>query len=120
MTEINNIPRYARSDLGYLSMIGSFISQKRKERKRTQEELAKSANVNRSTIQNIERGKSVNLLSLIQVLRVLEQLHVFDSFLEERAISPLKLAELEHKEVKRVRASAKMSVPKKNNRKSNW
>ena len=116
--KINNIYKYARTDLGYLAMIGDFVSRRRKERKRTQEDVARAAGVNRSTVQKIEKGESVNLLSLIQVLRVLEQLHVLDPFQYQEVISPLKLAEMEHKEVKRVRPKA--STAPKNNKKSNW
>lgn len=117
--KIDSISTYARTDLGYLAMIGKFVSQKRKERKRTQEDVANAAGVNRSTVQKIEKGESVNLLSLIQVLRVLEQLHVLDQFQHQELVSPLKLAEIEHKEIKRVRTKKASMAPKKN-KKSDW
>lgn len=116
--KIDSIYKYARTDLGYLAVIGGFVSQKRKERRRTQEDVALAAGINRSTVQKIERGESVNLLSLIQVLRVLEQLHVLDPFLHQEVISPLKLAAMEHHEIIRVRK--KKSVPRGNNKKSDW
>lgn len=96
---------YAMSDKAIAETIGNFVKQHRLEQNRTQEEVAQKAGISRSTLSLLEKGESVTLTTLIQVLRVLELLHVMDSFQMTKAISPLQLAKLEQQ--KRVRARHK-------------
>lgn len=97
------IQTYAKSDRQYLQEIGEFVKQSRINKNKTQTVLAKLAGVNRTTLSQLEQGRSVNLLSLIQILRAVEQLHVLKAMDTKRVISPLKLAELEHKHPARQR-----------------
>jgi transcriptional regulator with XRE-family HTH domain len=71
----------------------------------TQDTLAKAAGISRSTLSLLERGETVTLATLIQVLRVLDQLHTMETFSVQQTISPLALAKMEKK--KRKRASGK-------------
>jgi transcriptional regulator with XRE-family HTH domain len=53
--------------------IGKLIRKARKERKITQEELAKRAGLSRATIVSIEKGRigSLSFASIISVLRII-------------------------------------------------
>lgn len=96
---------YAMSDKALIGTIASFIKQHRLDQNKTQEELAKQAGISRSTLSLLEKGEAVSLSTLIQVLRVLELLHVMDNFHVTTQTSPLELAKLE--KGKRLRARSK-------------
>lgn len=91
------------SDKAIVQFIGAFIRHHRMEQNRTQEELAKAAGISRSTLSLLERGETVTVATLIQVLRVLDRLHVLAPFEVRETISPLALAKLQKQ--KRQRAS---------------
>jgi transcriptional regulator with XRE-family HTH domain len=95
----------AMSDNAIIGTIGNFIKQKRLKENKSQVLLAKEAGLNRSTLAQIENGVSITLSSLIQILRVLDLLHVLDMFTVEEKISPMKYAKM--KEKKRLRARKK-------------
>jgi transcriptional regulator with XRE-family HTH domain len=96
------------SDKALIEQIGAFITYRRIEQDKTQDALAADAGISRSTLSLLERGETVNLSTLIQVLRVLDQLKVMNAFVVQETISPLELARLEKK--KRKRATGKRSV----------
>lgn len=96
---------YAMSDPAILEVLGYFIQQTRLQQNKTQQQVAAAAGINRSTIVQIENGGGGTLLSFIQILRALEQLHVLQSFEVKQQLSPLQLAKIDHK--KRQRASNK-------------
>lgn len=93
------------SDNALVEQIGAFIKHHRLEQNKTQEMLATEAGISRSTLSLLERGEPVTLATLIQVLRVLDQLRIMNAFVVEESISPLVLAKLEKE--KRKRASGK-------------
>lgn len=62
------------SDLAILQKLGDFVKHHRMEQNKSQDQLATEAGVSRSTLSLLERGEKVNLITLIQVLRVLNQL----------------------------------------------
>ncbi len=93
------------SDKALSETIGAFIKQHRLEQNRTQNEVAENAGISRSTLSLLEKGETVTVPTLIQVLRVLELLHIMDSFKIHEQISPLQLAKLEKE--KRLRARSK-------------
>lgn len=95
------------SDKALAKQIGAFIKHHRLEQDKTQDALAADAGISRSTLSLLERGETVNLSTLIQVLRVLDQLQVMNAFVVQQSISPLELARLEKK--KRKRATGKSS-----------
>jgi len=96
---------YSMSDKALSETIGAFIKQNRLEQNRTQGEVAEQAGISRSTLSLLEKGESVTVSTLIQVLRVLELLHLMNSFEITTQFSPLELAKLEQE--KRVRARGK-------------
>lgn len=103
------------SDKAISEQIGKFVKHHRIECNKTQEELAKDAGISRSTLSLLERGETVTVATLIQVLRVLDLLYVVDAFTVEQVISPLLLAKNEKK--KRLRARGKRKDIKN---RSNW
>lgn len=113
----NNIILHEFSDKAILAELGDFVKRTRLEQNKTQQQLADLAGVNRSTIIQIENGNGSTMLSFIQVLRSLEQLHLFASFQQKPLISPLLLAKQEMGKRRRARTIPK-SISKKP--KSDW
>lgn len=93
------------SDKTLAMHIGAFVRHHRMEQNKTQQVLAKAAGISRSTLSLLERGETVTLATVIQVLRVLDKLYVMDVFSVQQEISPLMLAKMEKN--KRKRASGK-------------
>jgi transcriptional regulator with XRE-family HTH domain len=94
---------YAMSDYALAAHIGAFVKHHRLEQNKTQDVLSHEAGISRSTLSLLERGETVTLATLIQVLRVLNQLQVMDTFEVQQRISPLALAKAELEKRKRAR-----------------
>lgn len=103
------------SDKALAEHIGRFVKEKRMEMNKTQCVLAHSAGISRSTLSLLEKGETVTLATLLQVLRVLDQLQVLDVFSVKPMVSPIQMAKMEMK--KRKRASGTQSFSPK---KSTW
>lgn len=113
MMETTDIYRNATSDIATLRSIGEFIKYHRLKQNKTQEQLAEEAGINRTTLVEFEQGKRSNTITLIQLLRVLNQLQVLAPFQINKQLSPLQLAKLEQKERKRATGtSIKEGKPK--------
>lgn len=91
------------SDTAIVAQIGKFIKNVRLKQNITQAQLAEMAGLNRWTISQIENGESVNLASLIQILRALDVLYVLNQFEVVDEISPLEYAKLKKKQKERAR-----------------
>ena len=108
---------YSMSDPAIAFELCDTLKQIRLQQNLTQEQLAEKAGLSRSTISKMEIGKStVSLITVIQVLRVLQQLHLFDNWKVAAKVSPLQIAKLTAKG--RLRASGK--VISKNKEDSEW
>ncbi len=116
MTDISNNNWMAMSDSAIVETIGVFIKHHRLEQNKTQSQLATESGINRSTLVQFENGKGGNLITLIQLLRALNQLHVLEQLKVKQELSPIQLAKMD--EEKRKRASRKSKVKQKP--KSNW
>jgi transcriptional regulator with XRE-family HTH domain len=94
------------SDLQIIQRIGEFVKAERINQQKSQEQLSAEAGISRSTLSLLERGEKVNLITLIQVLRVLDQLQWLESFEITKKISPMDYIKLQKKhERQRVRNS---------------
>lgn len=93
----------SKSDLAIEKDLGLFIKETRLLQNKTQSNLAKAADISRSTLSLLERGETGTVATLIKVLRVLDQLEVFQHFVIYQQISPLALAKQEQD--KRQRAN---------------
>ena len=98
------------SDKALAVHIGQYVKHHRLEQNKTQDTLAKMAGISRSTLSLLEKGEAVTLATLIQVLRVLNQLHIMEVFSIPKTISPLALARAEKE--KRQRARGKQQSDK--------
>jgi transcriptional regulator with XRE-family HTH domain len=105
------------SDKVLAEHIGAFVRHHRMEQNKTQDELASAAGISRSTLSLLERGETVTVTSLIQVLRVLDQLQVLSAFEVKETLSPLALAKLQKEKRQRARRTSKK---KENREKTDW
>lgn len=103
MNDISYTDWNAKSDANLAKTIGDFIKHHRMKQNKTQEDVAKAANISRSTLSLLENGEAVRVPTLIQVLRVLDQLQIMDVFIVNEEISPLEYARLQEKKRQRVR-----------------
>lgn len=81
------------TDDAALAELGRRIERHRLQRNWTQDELAFEAQLGRATVQRLERGQSVQSVSLIKVLRTLGLLSALDAAVPESIALPI--AELE-------------------------
>jgi len=102
MNELSYKNWASMSDKALIEQIGAFIKHHRLRQNRTQNEVAEEAGISRSTLSLLERGETVTILTLIQVLRVLDQLHIMNAFRVEERVSPIALAKLEKEKRKRA------------------
>ncbi|MFA5815755.1 MAG: helix-turn-helix transcriptional regulator [Bacteroidales bacterium] len=108
---------YSMSDPAIVKELCSILKQVRLQQNITQEQLAENAGLSRSAISKMETGKStVSLLTVIQVLRALQQLHLLDNWKVAATVSPLLVAKLTAKG--RLRASG--SIVNNNKEGSGW
>lgn len=103
------------SDDALAKQVGVFIKHHRLGQNKTQDLLAKAAGISRSTLSLLERGETVTLATLIQVLRVLDQLQVMEAFEIKQNTSPIALAKAEKDKRKRAR-----NTNTNNTEESNW
>ena len=117
MTEISLANIISMSDKALVEHIGAFVRHHRVEQNKTQDELATAAGISRSTLSLLERGETVTVTILIQVLRVLDQLHVLSAFEVKETLSPLALVKLQKEKRQRARSTSKKS---EENNKTDW
>lgn len=116
MTIKSNMNTNGMSDDAIIQTIGEYVKHHRLQQNIKQKDLAERAGINRTTLSDLEIGKRCQLITLIQVLRILNKLHLFESFEVKSQISPILLAEMEMK--KRQKASGRKNDSK--NKKSDW
>ena len=102
----------AISDKALLELIGAYLKETRLRQNKTQQELAKAAGINRSTLVQIESGGGGGLLTFVQIMRALDQLAVFKNFEIADQISPLLLAKMQRNKRQRASSASKSSLPK--------
>lgn len=101
-----NIP-----DTSIVRTLGQAIKQMRLRKNMSQNSLAQNAGVDRATISRMEKGRVSTLLTLVQVLRSLDQLSVLNTFLKENELSPIQ--ELAKQQKLKERATPRKKVIKK-------
>lgn len=108
---------YSMSDPAIVTELGSYLRQIRLQQNLTQKQVAEKAGLSRSAISEMENGKTAtSLITIIQILRALQQFHLLDIWKVAGQISPLQMAKLTGKE--RLRASG--TTIKKNKEESEW
>ena len=112
---MNDIPYtnwVSMSDKALTETIGAFVKHHRLNQNKTQDEVSRAAGISRSTLSLLERGETVTLSTVIQVLRVLNLLYVMDVFKIQTQISPIELAKLEQQKRQRARNKEEKKHPK--------
>jgi len=74
-----------------LAELGGRLRRYRLQGNIRQAELARIAGISLRTLGNIERGKDVQLGTVIRILRALGRLDSLDAFLPEAGVSPMEL-----------------------------
>lgn len=104
------------SDKAILVEVGERIARHRLDQQLTQTNVADEAGISKRTLERIEAGTSVQMLSMLRVLRVVGLVPNLNLMIPEIGPSPIELIKLKGKE--RQRAS---STKKKNPKKAwNW
>ena len=110
---------YSMSDHAIVTELCFSLKQIRLQQNCTQEQLAEKAGLSRSAISEMENGKTaVSLITIIQVLRALQQLHLIDNWKSSANVSPLQVAKYTAR--KRIRASGNLSKRKGGKEESKW
>lgn len=105
------------TDAAILHELGERVAKVRLERNLTQAEFAERAGISKRTIERLEAGDSVQLLSLIRLFRALDLLPRFEALIPEPVPSPIAQWKLRGKD--RQRASSK-KTPSGPSRKWEW
>ena len=96
----------AMTDRAVLAELGRRLARHRIERNWTQAELAVAAGVGQATVQRAERGESVQMTSMVKLLRTLELLGGLDLAVPESIDLPIARLEREQRKLRR-RASGR-------------
>lgn len=99
------------TDQAVVAEIGRRVAAHRVAMRLNQNDLAQRAGVGRSTVQRIESGESIQLLSLVKILRALGRMEGVDALLPPSLRTPLLDLERERNRRRRVRRKAKEAVP---------
>lgn len=102
------------SDNRILKELGSQVMQYRLNKNISHEELAKQSGVSYKTITRLESGESVQLLSLMKILRALNLIQNMAMLLPEIQESPIQKVEMRGKTRKKAHSK------KKDNTIKNW
>lgn len=103
MNDISYIDWTSMSDKALMETIGIFVRHHRLNQNKSQNDVSRAANISRSTLSLLERGERISLNSLMQVLRVLDLLHIMDVFKVKNEISPIEYAKLQKNKRQRAR-----------------
>lgn len=113
---------YALTDDAIMRQIGSKLKELRIIKGMKQTELSKASGVSVFTISAVENGKSTSLLTIIQMLRALENMDYLNQFFQQQEISPIAYAQLmeKNKRKERVKTSKPKSVKVESNDEEIW
>jgi transcriptional regulator with XRE-family HTH domain len=98
------------TDAAVLAELGRRLTRHRLERNWTQADLAAEAGMGQATVQRAERGDSVQMTSMIKLLRTLGLLGGLDAAVPESINLPIAQLEREQRKIRR-RASGRGHPP---------
>lgn len=101
------------TDQAILRELGQRLERQRVERNLSQAQMADEAGVGRATLQRLERGESVQMTSMVKVLRTLRLLDGLDAAIPERVVLPIAQLQRERGQRRRQRVRAQRSATTK-------
>jgi transcriptional regulator with XRE-family HTH domain len=99
------------TDDAILSALGERLAQLRITRGMTQAELADAAGVAKRTVERVESGESIQLLTLVRLCRVLGLIDGLDQLVPEQTPSPMALLKDKTHKKSPQRARSRKSAP---------
>ncbi len=108
------------TDAAVLAELGRRLARHRLERNLTQAELAAQAGVGQATVQRAERGESVQMTSMIKLLRTLELLAGLDAAVSESVELPIARLEREQRKGRRRASGSRRRPAKPGERSWTW
>jgi transcriptional regulator with XRE-family HTH domain len=99
------------SDETILAELGARLAQRRIARLLSQAALAAEAGVAKRTVERIEAGESVQLITLVRLCRVLDLMDGLDQWLPETGPSPMALLKKKNAGKSRQRARGYRTAP---------
>jgi transcriptional regulator with XRE-family HTH domain len=103
------------TNAGILAELGQRLERHRLERNLTQAEMAVQAGIGQATVQRAERGQSVQMTSMIKLLRALGLLAALDLAVPESIDLPIAQLEREQRKVRRRARGRRGSPPADSN-----
>ena len=88
--------------------IGKRLKSYRIRKNLSQKELASRAGISALSVQNLEKGRFVTMVTFISILRMLKLLGNIETLVPELPISPVELLKLKGKTRKRVQKRNKL------------
>ena len=89
------------TDTAVLAELGGRLARHRLQRNWTQAQTAAEAGVGQATVQRVERGESVQMTSMVKLLRALDLLGGLDGAVPESIDLPIAQLEREQRNVRR-------------------
>jgi transcriptional regulator with XRE-family HTH domain len=89
------------TDAAVLAELGRRLARHRLERNWTQAEMAAEAGLGQATVQRAERGESIQMTSMVKLLRTLGLLGALDVAVPESIVLPIAQLEREQRHVRR-------------------
>lgn len=99
------------TDQAVLTELGARLQRHRVERNLTQDQTADLAGVGRATLQRLERGESVQMTSMVKLLRALDLLGGLDAAIPARVEFPISQLEREQRHRARQRGTGRRADP---------
>lgn len=106
------------TDDAVLAELGRRLERHRVQRNRTQAEMAEQAGIGRATLQRLERGKSVQMTSMVKLLRVLGLLAALDDAVPESIDLPIAQLEREQRKIRRRARGSRGGSPAESSERS--
>jgi transcriptional regulator with XRE-family HTH domain len=99
------------TDAAVVTELGLRIARHRRERNWTQADFAREAGVGQATVQRVERGRSVQMTTMVRLLRTLDLLGALDDAIPESVRLPIAELEREQRRKTRQRVRARRELP---------
>lgn len=99
------------TDAAVVAELGHRIARHRRERNWTQVDLAREAGLGQATVQRVEHGRSVQMTTMVRLLRTLDLLEALDAAVPESVRLPIAELEREQRRKTRQRARARREPP---------